>query len=130
MWPPDGWDERVASLQGRDPGMPRPQDLAREGSMKRPIELWEVEQATLERYLKLAIDRPTFEWDEEGRFWFGEIPGFPGVWADAASQEACQKVLAEVLTDWLSHKLHDVDDDIPVIGGINLLAVARPAPSV
>lgn len=97
--------------------------------MTRPIELWELEQGVLERYVKLAIDRATFAWDEEGRFWFGEISGFAGVWADAPSREECRKVLAEVLTDWLSHKLRDADDDIPVIEGINLLAIARSVPS-
>ena len=97
--------------------------------MRRAVELWEIERAKLERYLKLALERATFEWDEEGRFWFSEIPGFPGVWGQAPSQEECRKILAEVLTDWLSHKLRDGDDDIPTIEGIDLLAESRRAPS-
>ncbi len=95
-----------------------------EGKVTRSIELWEVPGPLLERYLKLALDRATFEWDEAGRFWFSEIPGFQGVWANAASQEECRKVLAEVLTDWLSHKLRDGDEDVPVLDGINLPASA------
>lgn len=98
--------------------------------MHRPAELWEIEQPRLDRYLKLALDRATFEWDEDGQFWFGQIPGFPGLWADAPSQEECRKVLVEVLTDWLSHKLRDADDDIPVLEGIDLLAGPRSTPSI
>lgn len=88
----------------------------------RSIELWELPVPTLERYLKLALDRAMFEWDDDGRFWFGEISGFQGVWAEAPSQEECRKILADVLTDWLSHKLRDGDDDIPILDGIDLLA--------
>ncbi len=94
--------------------------------MKRPVELWEIPGPILGRYIKLALDRARCEWDQGGRLWFAEIPGFQGVWADAASQEECRKVLGEVLTDWLSHKLRDSDDDIPVLDGIDLLAGINP----
>lgn len=37
--------------------------------------------------------------------YFGEIPGFKGVWADADNLEDCRKELREVLEDWLLLKI-------------------------
>lgn len=39
--------------------------------------------------------------------YFGEIPGVPGVWANAKSLEVCRKELQEVLEDWLVLQLRD-----------------------
>lgn len=33
--------------------------------------------------------------------YFGEVPGFQGVWASEASLEGCRRVLQEVLEEWL-----------------------------
>ena len=37
----------------------------------------------------------------EDKTYFGEIPGFPGVWANEKTAKKCRKVLREVLEDWI-----------------------------
>ncbi len=37
--------------------------------------------------------------------YFGEIAGLKGVWANAATLEACREELREVLEEWTIHKL-------------------------
>ena len=44
--------------------------------------------------------------------WFVEILGFDGVWANAATVEACRNELIGVLEEWLVLKLRD-NDPIP-----------------
>lgn len=72
----------------------------------------------LTEYLRAAISRSQYKQLEDGS-WFGEIPGFEGVWANATSVEACRSELAEVLEEWLLLKLHD-QDPIPVVDGHDL----------
>ena len=42
--------------------------------------------------------------------YFGSIPGFQGVWADAPTLEACREELQEVLEDWILLALRRPDD--------------------
>lgn len=72
----------------------------------------------LTEYLRAAISHSQYKQLEDGS-WFGEIPGFEGVWANATSVEACRSELAEVLEEWLLLKLHD-QDPIPVVDGHDL----------
>ena len=51
--------------------------------------------------------------------WFGEIPGFEGVWANGPTVESCRKELVEVLEEWLILKLRD-GDPMPVVGGVEI----------
>jgi predicted RNase H-like HicB family nuclease len=37
--------------------------------------------------------------------WFGEIPGFEGLWANAGTREACEAELEEALRDWANFRL-------------------------
>jgi predicted RNase H-like HicB family nuclease len=48
---------------------------------------------------KLKIAR--YKLLKNGQF-YGEIPGVPGVWANARTLEACRKELHEVFEGWLS----------------------------
>jgi len=45
-----------------------------------------------------------YELLEEGGY-YGSIPGFDGVWADAASLENCRDELEEVIEEWLLFRL-------------------------
>ena len=69
----------------------------------------------LTRYIHSAMSRATYEILEDRTF-FGEIPGFSGVYANADTLEGCREELQEVLEDWivlglrLGHKLPVVDD--------------------
>lgn len=44
--------------------------------------------------------------------YFGEIPDFDGVWANAKTLEGCREELEEVLEDWLVLRIRQ-DDRIP-----------------
>jgi predicted RNase H-like HicB family nuclease len=72
-----------------------------------------------ERYLNLALARRTLRQIED-HTWIAEIPGFEGVWANGASAEDAGGTLYDVLSGWLALKMEDGDDDIPVLGNINL----------
>jgi len=72
----------------------------------------------LTKYIQAAMERAQYEiLPEEG--YFGRIPGFDGVWANAATLEACRQELAEVLEDWLLIGLSQ-HLPIPVIDEIDL----------
>lgn len=51
---------------------------------------------------------------------FGEIPGFKGLWANAKTLEGCREELRSTLESWLIIKLRRNDDDLPVVNRINL----------
>jgi predicted RNase H-like HicB family nuclease len=59
-----------------------------------------VEVEVLTRYLRAALHRATYRVLDDGSF-FGEIPGFDGVWANAGALESCREELEEVLEEWI-----------------------------
>jgi len=59
-----------------------------------------VEVSVLTRYLRAALHRATYKVLEDGSF-FGEIPEFDGVWANAGVLEVCREELEEVLEEWI-----------------------------
>jgi predicted RNase H-like HicB family nuclease len=56
----------------------------------------------------------------EGRQYYGEIPGFNGVWAQADNLEACREELQSALEDWLVLGLR-MGHKLPVVDGIQLI---------
>ncbi len=56
----------------------------------------------------------------EDHTYYGEIPGFQGVWANADSLDACREELQSVLEDWLVVGLR-MGHELPVVAGINLI---------
>ncbi len=56
----------------------------------------------------------------EDRTYYGEIPGFQGIWANAESLDACREELQSVLEDWLVVGLR-MGHELPVVAGINLI---------
>src|SRR3989304_6020931 len=64
--------------------------------------LWEIPTVIVDEYLDKAIDRASFEKLPDGT-WYAEIEGFKGLWASGHDEEACRRILREVLVDWLSH---------------------------
>ena len=60
-----------------------------------------------------------YELLEEGGY-YGSIPGFGGVWADAVSLEECRDELEEVLEEWLLFRLSR-QLPVPIIDGIDLV---------
>jgi predicted RNase H-like HicB family nuclease len=63
--------------------------------------------------------RANYENLDDGQY-FGEIPGFQGVWTQAKNLEACREELHCALEDWLVLGLHR-DHKIPVVAGIQLI---------
>ncbi len=51
-------------------------------------------------YIRAAMQQAQYKILDDGMY-FGEIPGFQGVWASEASLEECRRDLQEVLKEWL-----------------------------
>jgi predicted RNase H-like HicB family nuclease len=71
------------------------------------------------KYLRAAMRDAKYELLEEGGY-YGSIPGFEGVWADAASLEECRDELAEVLEEGLLFRLSR-QLPVPVLDGMDLV---------
>ena len=54
----------------------------------------------LTRYIRAALHHAEYKKLDDGSF-FGEIPGFEGVWATSDQLEACREELEEVLEEWI-----------------------------
>jgi len=80
----------------------------------------------ISEYCQKAIEAAEYKQLSDGT-WFGEIPGFRGVWANGGTVEQCRRELIDVLEEWLVLKLRD-GDVIPEVHGLRLeirqLAVA------
>ena len=72
----------------------------------------------LTEYIEAAMNQAKYKTIED-RTYFGEIPGFQGVWGNAKALEECQIELREVLEEWLVLMLRD-DQNVPVVDGIAL----------
>ncbi|MBA3334857.1 MAG: hypothetical protein WKF90_12665 [Pyrinomonadaceae bacterium] len=73
----------------------------------------------LSQYIKEALRQAKYEILSDDKSFYGEIPGFQGAWANAATLEDCRNELAEVLEEWIL--LHPLDKTpLPVINGLKL----------
>ena len=73
----------------------------------------------LSQYIQAAMHQAKYKIlpDDEG--FYGEIPGFQGVWANAETLEDCREELAEVLEEWIFLHLSD-NTPLPVVNGLKL----------
>ena len=73
----------------------------------------------LTQYLQTALRKAKYEiLDDDGSF-YGEIPGFQGVYANAETLEECREELAEVLEEWVFLHISD-NTPLPVVNGLKL----------
>lgn len=72
----------------------------------------------LTQYLQAAMRQATYEVLNDDNSFYGEIPGFPGVWANAPTLENCQEELQSVLEDWI---LVRVADHLPLPIGLKVV---------
>jgi predicted RNase H-like HicB family nuclease len=80
----------------------------------------------LAQYIDLAVEMARYEIiEDDGSFW-GEIPGFQGVWARHKTLPGCQRELREALSDWIALRLR-MNLEIPEIGQLNLNRIGAPA---
>ncbi len=72
----------------------------------------------LTSYIQAAMRKARYELLEDGEY-YGEIPGFPGVFASAHTLETCREQLQEVLEGWILLGLQ-LGHELPEIDGIQL----------
>lgn len=79
----------------------------------------------LTEYLKAAMAQAHYELLDGGEGFYGEIPGFQGVFAQAETLEACRDELASTLEDWL---LFRISRQLPVprVQGLDLTVKESP----
>lgn len=63
----------------------------------------------LTNYLDAQLKKASYKILEDQTY-FGEIPGLDGVWANAATLEACRDELREVLESWIFVKIGHQED--------------------
>lgn len=67
----------------------------------------------------MVLVRAHYEVLENDEGFYGSIPGFEGVWANAETLEACREELKSALEDWLLFSLSR-RLPVPCIDGIDL----------
>ena len=72
----------------------------------------------LSEYIQAAMKSARYEILEDGTF-YGEIPGFQGVFANTETLEACREQLREVLEGWIVLGLR-LGHSLPTVDGISL----------
>ena len=73
----------------------------------------------LTNYMRTALHYARYEILPDDGTFYGEIPQFNGVWANAPTLEECQEELAEVLEEWIFFRVSK-NLPLPVIDGIEL----------
>jgi predicted RNase H-like HicB family nuclease len=73
----------------------------------------------LTRYINAAMRRAKYEILSDDGTFYGEIPEFNGVYANADTLEDCREELEEVLEDWILFRVSR-NLLLPVVDGIEL----------
>lgn len=55
----------------------------------------------LTNYIHAAMAKATYEILPDDKTYYGEIPGFDGIYANADTLEKCRAELEEVLEEWI-----------------------------
>jgi predicted RNase H-like HicB family nuclease len=77
-------------------------------------------------YLKAAMAKAKYELLGGGEGFYGEIPDFQGLFAEAATLEGCRDELASTLEDWLLFRISK-HLPLPVVDGLDLKIKESPA---
>ena len=70
-------------------------------------------------YLNAALHKARYEILAEDGSYYGEIPAFDGVYANAATLEACRDELREVLEEWILFRVSR-NLPLPIVDGREL----------
>jgi len=73
----------------------------------------------LSQYIQAAMRQAKYEILSDDKSFYGEIPGFQGVYANAETLEECREELVEVLEGWIFLHLAD-NTPLPVVNGLKL----------
>lgn len=70
-------------------------------------------------YTQAAMRKAHYELLPDDKLYYGEIPGFDGVYATAQNLEECRDELLSVLEDWLLLSIHK-NLPVPIMDNISL----------
>ncbi len=70
-------------------------------------------------YIRSAMRRAKYEILPDDNTFYGDIPGFEGIYANAGTLEACREELEEVLEEWILFRVSK-NLSLPVIDGVEL----------
>lgn len=70
-------------------------------------------------YVSAAMRKAKYKLLGDGEGFFGEIPGFQGVWSNADTLEECRDELRSVLEAWMLFRVRR-GLSLPIVAGINL----------
>ena len=73
----------------------------------------------LTEYIEAAMKKARYELLSDDNSYYGEIPGFQGVYANAGTLEECRTELREVLEDWIMLGISR-HATLPTVDGIQL----------
>lgn len=73
----------------------------------------------LTKYIQAAMRQASYEILSDDGSFYGEIPGFDGVYANVDTLEDCREELKEVLEEWILLRVSR-NLPLPVIDGIEL----------
>lgn len=73
----------------------------------------------LTSYIRAAIHKATYEILPDDGTFYGEIPGFDGVYSNAPTLEECRDELEEVLEEWILFRVSR-NLTLPTVDGLNL----------
>ena len=79
----------------------------------------------LVEYIQAAMDRARYEILPDDGSYYGRIPGFKGLWANAATLEGCRRELQSTLEDWILLGIR-FGDRLPVINGLRIRVPKQP----
>ncbi len=73
----------------------------------------------LTRYIQAAMRQAKYKILPDGKSYYGEVPGFESVCANAELLGDCRDELLEVLERWIINHLSE-SLPLPTVGGLNL----------
>lgn len=73
----------------------------------------------LTEYIRATMKKARYEILPDDNSFYGEIPGFDGIYANADTLEACRDELEEVLEEWIFFRISR-NLPLPVVDGIEL----------
>ncbi len=73
----------------------------------------------LTEYMRAALRKAQYEILPDDGTFYGEIPGFDGVYANADTLEGCRDMLEEVLEEWILLRVFK-HLPLPAVDGLDL----------
>lgn len=73
----------------------------------------------LTTYIHAALGKAKYEILKDDGSYYGEIPGFKGIYANAATLEKCREELEEVLEEWILFRISK-NLPVPSVGKLRL----------